>query len=141
MQFKTKPSLYIYFPQQTRQFTTHHYAELNNIKITHLSFWTKNEDYYLISDLIATVATHYELDDGGNRVPIRARFSSLVQNSPRGHRLLYCGLQVCLPGVNLPEYGVDYPPTSRGKVKRRVELYIYCNSGSSLSVFWWTLTL
>jgi hypothetical protein len=35
-----------------------------------------------------------------------------------------------LPGVNLPRFGVDHPPTSSAEVKGIVELYLYSPFGT-----------
>ena len=46
-----------------------------------------------------------------------------------------------IPGVKLPGRGAYHPSQSSAEVKERIELYLYCNSGSSWPLFGVTLPL
>jgi len=56
---------------------------------------------------------------------MEARFSAPVQTDPATHPASYTMGTGSFPGAKRPGNGVDHPPTSRAKVKERVELYLY----------------
>ena len=87
------------------------------------------------------IATRYGLHGGGDRIPVRARFSAPVQTGPGTHPASYTAVTGSFPGVKRPGRGVDHPPPSRAEVEGRVELYIYSPSGPSWPVVGWTLPL
>jgi len=66
------------------------------------------------------VATATELQTGrsGNRIPVAATFSVLIQIDPEPHPASCTTGTKSFPGVKRPESGVDHPPTSRGEVKK-----------------------
>jgi len=70
----------------------------------------------------------------GDRIPVGARFSGLVQIGPRTHLAPYTKGTGYFTGVKRPGCGVEQPPTSSVEVKERVELYLYSHSGTSWSV-------
>ena len=70
----------------------------------------------------------------GDRIPVRARFSTPVQTGPGAHPTSYTMGTGSFPGVKQPGHGVDHPPLSSAEVKERVGLYIYSPSGSSWPV-------
>ena len=45
--------------------------------------------------------------------------------------LLYNGYWVSFPGIKRPGRGVNHPPPSSAEVKERVELCLFCPSGTS----------
>ena len=64
------------------------------------------------------IATRYELDGPGDRIPVGARFSAPVQIGPGAHPAS------CTKGNGSFQGGVDHPPPSSVEVEGRVELYI-----------------
>ena len=60
-----------------------------------------------------------------------ARFPAPVQNGPGDYPDSYTISIVSIPGVKLPERGVDHTAPSGAEVKERVELYLYSPSGPS----------
>ena len=67
----------------------------------------------------------------GDRMPVGARFSALIQTGPGAHPASYTMGTGCYPGVKWPGRGVDHPPPHSAEVKERVELYLYPTSGPS----------
>jgi hypothetical protein len=62
---------------------------------------------------------------------VGARFSAPFQIGPGAHPASYTmGTGVSFPGVKWPGRGVDHPPSSSGRVKERVQLYLYSPSGN-----------
>ena len=60
----------------------------------------------------------------GDRIPVRARFSTPFQNGPGAH-LAYCTMVIgSFPGVKRPGHGVDHTPPSSTEVKEKVELHL-----------------
>ena len=69
-------------------------------------------------------------------IPVRARFSTLVQAGPGGSpSLLYNGYQVSFPRVKQRGRGVDRPPPSSAEVKERVKLSLYSPSGRAFVAY------
>jgi hypothetical protein len=60
----------------------------------------------------------------GDRIPVEAKFSTLVQTGPGAHPASYTMGTGSFPGVKWPGRGVDHPPASSAEVKERVELYL-----------------
>ena len=60
-----------------------------------------------------------------------SRFSAPVQTGPGVHPAFCTVGTGPFPGVNRPGRGAEHPPPSSGKVKERLELYIYSSSGPS----------
>jgi hypothetical protein len=77
----------------------------------------------------------------GDRIPVGARFSALVQTGPGAHPASYTMGTGSFLGVKWPSPGVDHPPTSSAEVKGRAELYLYSLSGPSCPVPGGTLSL
>jgi hypothetical protein len=76
-----------------------------------------------------SIATRYGTDRPGDRIPLRTRFSTLVQTDRRA-RPASCTMGTGLfPGLRRPERRVSHPPPSSAEVKERVELYIYSYLG------------
>ena len=48
----------------------------------------------------------------GDRIPVGARFSPLVQTGPGPHPASYTMGSGCFPGVKQAGWGVDHPPPS-----------------------------
>ena len=59
-----------------------------------------------------------------DRIPVGARYSAPVQTGPQAHpvscTILYL---VYFPGVKLPGRGVNYPPQSSAKFKKKASIY------------------
>ena len=70
----------------------------------------------------------------GDRIPVGARFSALVQTGPGAQPTSYTMGTGSFPGVKRPRRDVDHPPPSGVEVEGRVELYIYSPSGPSWPV-------
>ena len=70
----------------------------------------------------------------GDRIPVGATFSALVQTGPGDHPASYTMGTASFPKVKWSGCGVDHPPSSTVEVKGRVELYFYCHSGPSWAV-------
>ena len=70
----------------------------------------------------------------GDRIPVRARFSALVQTGPGAHTASCTMGTGSFPGVKRPGRGVEHPSPSSAVVKERIELYLYSPSGPSWSV-------
>ena len=64
----------------------------------------------------------------GDGIPVEARLPH--PSSLGAHSASYTMSTGSFPGVKLQARGVDNPPPSNTEVKERVELYIYCTSGS-----------
>jgi len=62
-------------------------------------------------------------------IPVGERFSAPVQSGPGTHPVFCTPGIGSFPGVKRPGCGVDHPPTSKAKVKERVEFYHYSPSG------------
>ena len=76
------------------------------------------------------------LRDGrsGNRILLRAKFSTPVQNDPGTHSVSYTvGTGLC-SGVKRLGRGVNHPPQYNAKVQERVELYLFPPSRPSWPV-------
>ena len=76
------------------------------------------------------IATRYGLGSG-DRIPVEATFSALVQTGPGAHPASYTMGTGSFPGVKWLERGFDHPPPSSTEVKERVQLYLYSPSGPS----------
>ena len=70
----------------------------------------------------------------GNRIPVGERFSAQLQTGPEAHPASYTMGTGSFPGIKRPGRGVDNPPTSSAKVKKRVQLYLYSPSRPSWPV-------
>jgi hypothetical protein len=70
----------------------------------------------------------------GDRIPVRARFSALVQTGREAYPASYAVGTGSFPGVKRLVRGVDHPPPSSAEVKERVDLYLYSPSGLSWPV-------
>ena len=53
----------------------------------------------------------------GNRIEVRARFSTPVQTGPGAHPASYTLGARSFPGLKRPRRGVDHPPPSIAEVK------------------------
>ena len=95
------------------------------------SYVTFNGQLSQYSDSLLTVRSR-------DRIPVAARFSAPIQNSPVAHPASYTIGTGSFPGVKRPRCGVDHRPASSTEVKERVELYLYSPSGPS-PVLGWTL--
>jgi len=58
----------------------------------------------------------------GDRIPVGARLSTLVQTGPGAHPTSDTVGTGSFPGIKRPERGVDHPSPSSAEVKERVEL-------------------
>ena len=67
----------------------------------------------------------------GDRIPVEARFSALVQTGPGARPASYTMGTGSFLGVMRLGRGIDHPPPSSAEVKERVELYLYSPSGPS----------
>jgi hypothetical protein len=77
----------------------------------------------------------------GDRIPVVARFSAVVQTGPEVHpasRIM--GIR-SFPWVKRPQRAADHPPPSSAEDKYREELYLYPPWGPSWPVPGWTLPL
>ena len=72
----------------------------------------------------------------GDRIPVGAKFSALVQTGPGAHPASYTMGVASFPGVKRSGRDFDHPPPSSAEVKERVELF-----GPSWPVLGWTLPL
>jgi hypothetical protein len=70
----------------------------------------------------------------GDRIPVGARFSVLVQNGPGAHPASYTMGIGSFPGVKQPGSDADPSPPSTAEVKERFELYFYSPFGVSWPV-------
>ena len=71
------------------------------------------------------IATRYELDGWGDRIPLVARFSAPIHTGPGAYPAT-CTLGTgSFQGVKRPGRGVVHSPPSSAEVKERVELYLY----------------
>jgi hypothetical protein len=70
----------------------------------------------------------------GDRIPVLATFSTLVQTSPAAHSTSYTMGTGSFPGAKRPGSGINYPTPSIAEVKERVELYFYSPSVPSWQV-------
>jgi hypothetical protein len=61
----------------------------------------------------------------GDRIPVGARFSALIQTDLGAQPASYTMATGSLPRVKRLGRDVDYPPSSSAEVKERVELYFY----------------
>jgi hypothetical protein len=62
----------------------------------------------------------------GDRIPVEARFSSLVQTGPEAHPASYTEGTGSFPGGKMrPGRDADPSPPSSAEVKNTVELYLY----------------
>ena len=77
----------------------------------------------------------------GDRIPVGARFSSLVQICPGAHPASCTMGSGSLTGVKRSERRVYHPPPPSAEVKERVELYLYSPSEPSWPVIGWTVPL
>jgi hypothetical protein len=75
----------------------------------------------------------------GNWIPVGARLSAKVQNSPGAHPASYTMGTGSFLGVKWLGCGVEHPTPSSTEVKERVELYLYSLSGPSWPVLVQTL--
>jgi len=66
---------------------------------------------------------------------VEARFSTPVWTDPGAHTApCTMNTRVSFLGVKQLGHGIEHPPPSSGKVKERVELYLYSPSGLSCPV-------
>jgi hypothetical protein len=93
-------------------------------------FFRKYGTYSEGRDSPVGVATGCGPDGPGFESRWGARFSAPVQTSPEAHPAPYTMGTGLFPRVKRPGRD-DHPPTSSDEVKERVELYLYCLSGSS----------
>jgi len=70
----------------------------------------------------------------GDRIPVGAIFSALVQTGSEAYSAFYTMGTGSFPGVKRPGRGVDHPPAPSAEIKERVELYFYFPSGLSWPV-------
>jgi hypothetical protein len=92
----------------------------------------KIASYFPIISLYIRIYLYYPYFQyivGQDRIPVLVRFTALVQTGPGAHSASYTMGTGTFSGIKRPGCGVDHPPTSRAKVKKRVELYFYSNSG------------
>ena len=87
------------------------------------------------------IATRLRAEWSGDRIPVGARFSALVQTGPGAHPASYTMGTASFPEVKRPGRGVDHPPPSSSEVEGRVELYFYSPSRYSWPVLGRTLPL
>jgi len=60
---------------------------------------------------------------------VGARFSAPIQTSPGAYPASYTMGAGSFLGIRQPGHGVDHPPPSSAKVKKRIELYLYSPYG------------
>jgi hypothetical protein len=65
----------------------------------------------------------------GDRIPVGAEFSKLVQTGPGVHTVSNTMGTASLSGVQRPGRGVNHPSLSSAEVKERIELYFWFRSG------------
>ena len=70
----------------------------------------------------------------GDRIPVDARFSTLVRTDPGAHPASYTMGAGSFPVVKRSGRGADHPPLPSAEVEGRVELYICSPSGPSWPV-------
>jgi hypothetical protein len=92
---------------------------------------TRGWDCRLLKDAASTAVGIVALQGANGRL-------LLVRVQELGS-LLHNGYRVSFPGVKWPGHGVDHPPSSSGRVKETVELYLYSPSGPSWPVIGRTL--
>ena len=80
------------------------------------------------------IATRYGAGRSGNRIPVGARFSALVQTDPAAHPASYTMGTGSFPGAKRPGRGGDHPFPSSAEVNERAELYHNFPSESSWPV-------
>ena len=119
-----------------------------NIPTTGWKYWiTPTATYVPTAGVWADMWSRYSdsLQGGrsGDRIPVGAIFSAPVQAGSGAYPASYTMSSGSFPGVKRPGRGVDNPPASSAEVKERVELYLYCPSGSILSsplfTFWYLI--
>jgi len=77
----------------------------------------------------------------GERIPVGARFSASIQNSPGVHPASYTLGTRSFLAVKLPGRGINYPPPSSTEVKEWVKLYLYSPFRPLWLLLGWTLLL
>ena len=77
----------------------------------------------------------------GDRIPVKARFSALVQIGPWAYRFSNRMGTGTFPGVKQPGRGFDHPTPFSAEVKEKVGLYLYSPYGPSMPILGWTLPL
>ena len=79
-------------------------------------------------DLTAFLCSRYSdslwVGRSGDRIPVKARFSALVQAGPGAQPSYHTIGTGSFPGVKRPGPGVDHRPQSSAEFKERVELYL-----------------
>jgi hypothetical protein len=70
------------------------------------------------------IATRYGIGRSGDRIPVEATFSPLVQSGPEDNPASYTMSTGSLPGVKRPGRGDDHPPPSNVEVKESVIIYL-----------------
>ena len=90
--------------------------------------------HYVPPALTFKNSTFYPYSVPGDRIPVGARFSALVQTGPGAYPAPYTMGTGSFPGVKRSGSGVDHPPHSSAEVKEGVELYLYSPSGPSWPV-------
>ena len=75
-------------------------------------------------DNVVGIAVHFGLDNVGNKILVRVRFSATIQTGPGAHPTSYTMGTGSLLGVKQLGSGDDQPTPLNAKVKERVELYL-----------------
>ena len=76
-------------------------------------------------DSVVAIVTELRAGRAGNRIPVAATFSALIQIGPEAHPASCTVGTRSFPGENRPERGLNNPPTSNVEVKERAELYLH----------------
>jgi hypothetical protein len=76
----------------------------------------------MCQDRAVSIETRYRAGRAGDRIPVRARFSTHVQTGPGVHPTSCTMDNGSFPGVKWLGRGVDYPPPSSAEVKEKAEL-------------------
>ena len=91
--------------------------------------------------LLSLCGDSLQAERSGDRFPVGAKFSVLVQAGP-GANSASCTMGTgSYWGVKLPGPGFDHQTLSSAEVKERVELHFYPSTRTSRPVMWWTVPL
>jgi hypothetical protein len=93
----------------------------------------------MVQDSSVSIVTCNGLDCQGIESQWGVRFSAPIQTGPGAHPASYTVGTGSFLGVKRPVCGIDHPPPSSTKVKKRVELYLYSPLGPAWFVLGWTL--